>query len=110
MPCEPIQKTEAARLTRAQEIAEAITGTLSTTGAALVVSALTTGIGFAVLLLSSLIPFQQFGALLIVAVMGSALVSVLVLPSMLVLWERWIVTRRAKSTAPMPVQVGGSGS
>ncbi|MDH3299989.1 MAG: MMPL family transporter, partial [Acidimicrobiia bacterium] len=92
------------------EIAEAITGTLSTTGAALVVSALTTGIGFAVLLLSSLIPFQQFGALLIVAVMGSALVSVLVLPSMLVLWERWIVTRRAKSTAPMPVQVGGSGS
>ena len=75
------------------DIAEAITGTLSTTGAALVVSALTTGIGFAVLLLSSLIPFQQFGALLIVAVIGSALVSVLVLPSMLVLWERWTVSR-----------------
>jgi len=77
------------------EIAEAITSTLSTTGAALVVSALTTGIGFAVLLLSSLIPFQQFGALLIVAVIGSALVSVLVLPSMLVLWERFISSRRA---------------
>ena len=77
------------------DIGEAIGETLATTGAALVVSALTTGIGFAVLLLSSLIPFQQFGALLIVAVIGSALVSVLVLPSMLVLWERWISSRQA---------------
>ncbi|MEM7338078.1 MAG: MMPL family transporter [Actinomycetota bacterium] len=71
------------------DIPEAATATLATTGAALVVSALTTDIGFAVLLLSSLIPFQQFGALLVVAVIGSALVSVLVLPSMLVLWDRF---------------------
>jgi predicted RND superfamily exporter protein len=71
----------------------AITATLATTGAALVVSGLTTGIGFAVLLLSSLIPFQQLGALLIVAVVGSGLVSVLVLPSMLVLWERFLTNR-----------------
>ncbi len=72
---------------------KAITATLATTGAALVVSGLTTGIGFAVLLLSSLIPFQQLGALLIVAVVGSGLVSILVLPSMLVLWERFLTGR-----------------
>ncbi len=72
---------------------EAIESTMSTTGAALVVSALTTGLGFAVLLLSSLIPFQQFGALTIVAVIGSALVSVTVLPSLLVLWERFLERR-----------------
>lgn len=71
----------------------AITATLSITGAALVVSGLTTGIGFAVLLLSSLIPFRQLGALLIVAVVGSGLVSILVLPSMLVLWERFLTGR-----------------
>ncbi len=71
----------------------AITGTLATTGAALVESGLTTGIGFTVLLLSSLIPFQQLGALLIVAVVGSGLVSILVLPSMLVLWERFLTSR-----------------
>lgn len=74
---------------------DAIESTLSTTGAALVVSALTTGLGFSVLLLSSLIPFQQFGALTIVAVIGSALVSVTVLPSLLVLWERFLARRSA---------------
>ncbi len=87
------------------DTAAAITATLGTTGAALVVSGLTTGIGFAVLLLSSLIPFQQLGALLIVAVVGSGLVSILVLPSMLVLWERFIISRRPALVEPEPGQV-----
>jgi predicted RND superfamily exporter protein len=70
------------------DVDRAITQTLGTTGSALVASAVTTSLGFALLTQSSLIPFQQLGALIPAAVIGSALVSVLVLPSMLVIWAR----------------------
>ena len=66
----------------------AITRTLDTTGSALVSSAVTTSLGFALLTQSSLIPFQQLGSLILVAVVGSLLVSVLLLPSMLVIYAR----------------------
>ena len=90
---------------------KAITATLATTGAALVVSGLTTGIGFAVLLLSSLIPFQQLGALLIVAVVGSGLVSILVLPSMLVIYARRSERSSLESERePLPTMGGASES
>jgi predicted RND superfamily exporter protein len=65
-----------------------VTNTLRTTGSALLASALTTSLGFAILTQSSLIPFQQLGWLTLVAIAGSALVSVLVLPSMLVIYAR----------------------
>jgi predicted RND superfamily exporter protein len=67
---------------------EAITNTLGTTGSALLASAVTTSLGFAILTQSSLIPFQQLGWLTLVAIAGSALVSVLVLPSMLTIYAR----------------------
>jgi predicted RND superfamily exporter protein len=67
---------------------EAVTQTLQTTGSALLASAVTTALGFAILTQSSLIPFQQLGWLTLVAIAGSALVSVLVLPSMLVIYAR----------------------
>jgi predicted RND superfamily exporter protein len=66
----------------------AITDTLGTTGSALLASAVTTFLGFAILTQSSLIPFQQLGWLTLVAIAGSALVSVLVLPSMLTIYAR----------------------
>ncbi|MEX1336427.1 MAG: MMPL family transporter [Candidatus Limnocylindrales bacterium] len=69
-------------------IDQAVTRTLQTTGSALLASALTTSLGFAILTQSSLIPFQQLGWLTLVAIVGSALVAVLVLPSMLVLYAR----------------------
>ena len=70
------------------DIDAAITATLGTTGSALLASAVTTSLGFAVLTQSSLIPFQQLGWLTLVAITGSALVSVLLLPSMLVIYAR----------------------
>ena len=60
----------------------AVTRTLQTTGSALLASAVTTSLGFAILTQSSLIPFQQLGWLTLVAIIGKALVSVLVLPAM----------------------------
>jgi len=70
------------------DVDAAISTTLGTTGSALLASAVTTFLGFAILTQSSLIPFQQLGWLTLVAIAGSALVSVLVLPSMLVIYAR----------------------
>ncbi len=75
-------------LREGKSIDVAVTRTLQTTGSALLASAVTTSLGFAILTQSSLIPFQQLGWLTLVAIVGSALVSVLVLPSMLVLYAR----------------------
>jgi predicted RND superfamily exporter protein len=70
------------------DVDAAISSTLGTTGSALLASAVTTALGFAVLTQSTLIPFQQLGWLTLAAIVGSALVSVLVLPSLLVIYAR----------------------
>ncbi len=82
-------------------IDDAMAATLSTTGSALVTSALTTAAGFAILMASSLIPFRQFGVLTLVAVVGSALVSVLLLPSVLTVWAR----ATDRGIAPVPQRI-----
>jgi hypothetical protein len=40
-------------------------------------------------LTSSIVPFGQFGAVTVYAIVFALIASVLVLPSMLVLWDRW---------------------
>ena len=87
----------------------AITNTLATTGSALIASAVTTGLGFAILTQSSLIPFQQLGWLTLVAIGGSALVSVLVLPSILVIYARRL-ERPADAETEAMAMVNVSGS
>jgi len=68
---------------------EAIAHTLTHTGGALAGSALTTVAGFGILVTSTLKPFQQFGLVVGYAIGFALAASVLVLPSMLVLWDRW---------------------
>ncbi len=68
---------------------EAIHSTTRHTGGALAGSAFTTVAGFGILVTSSLVPFQQFGAVTVYAISFALIASVLVLPSMLVLWDRW---------------------
>ncbi len=68
---------------------EAIEETLTHTGGALGGSALTTAFGFGILMTSTTIPFQQFGFVLAYTIVLALLAAVLVLPSMLVLWDRW---------------------
>jgi len=68
---------------------EAIVHTLTHTGGALAGSALTTVAGFGILVTSTLKPFQQFGLVVGYAIGFALAASVLVLPSMLVLWDRW---------------------
>jgi hypothetical protein len=67
----------------------AISHTLTHTGGALGGSAITTILGFGILMTSTTIPFRQFGFVLSYTILLALLAAVLVLPSMLVLWDRW---------------------
>jgi predicted RND superfamily exporter protein len=68
---------------------EAIRSTTTHTGGALAGSAFTTAAGFGILVTSTLKPFQQLGEVTFWAIIFALVASVLVLPSMLVVWDRW---------------------
>jgi hypothetical protein len=63
--------------------------TMRHTGGALAGSAFTTMAGFGVLITSSLLPFRQMGSVTVYAIGLSLIAAVLVLPSMLALWDGW---------------------
>jgi predicted RND superfamily exporter protein len=83
----------------------ALRRTVSQTGSALAGSALTTAIGFGVLITSTLIPFQQLGYVIVYAITYSLIASILVLPSMLVLWDTWD-RRRHGPPSPTRISIG----
>ena len=80
---------------------EAMRSTMTHTGGALAGSAFTTVAGFGILVTSSLLPFQQLGLVTAYAIGGALVAAVLVLPSMLILWDRW---RRRNGDLPQAVE------
>lgn len=76
---------------------DAIESTLTHTGGALAGSAMTTIFGFGILMTSTTIPFRQFGLVTAYTILLSLLAAMLVLPSMLVVWDRWH-RRRGEAT------------
>ena len=50
---------------------------------------MTTVFGFGIRVTSTTIPFRQFGFVLSYTILLALLAAVLVLPSMLILWDRW---------------------
>lgn len=78
-----------------EDLDEAIRSTTTHTGGALAGSAFTTMAGFGILVTSSLVPFRQMGQVTVFAIGLALVASILVLPSMLVLWERWHRRRAA---------------
>lgn len=72
----------------------AVQESLRTTGGALMGSALTTALGFGVLLFSPLVPMQQFGGLTALTILFSLIAAFVVLPPMLVLWALFDDWRR----------------
>lgn len=80
--------------TEMDDLEEAIRSTTTHTGGALAGSAFTTMAGFGILITSSLVPFRQMGQVTVFAIGLALIASILVLPSMLVLWERWHRRRR----------------
>ncbi|HHC08046.1 MAG TPA: hypothetical protein ENK55_04955 [Actinobacteria bacterium] len=77
---------------------EAIRETLLHAGGALTGSALTTIAGFGVLVISSTIPFRQFGFVTAYTIFLAVVGAVLVLPAYLVVWDRW---HRARGEDPV---------
>lgn len=84
---------------RMPSLEAAIESTLSHTGGALAGSALTTVAGFGVLMISTTIPFRQFGFVTAYTILLAMLTAVLVLPSMLMLWAGWHRRREARAPA-----------
>ena len=74
---------------RYDTLEEAIRETTRNTGGALAGSAFTTAGGFGILITSTLVPFQQMGQVTAYAIGLSLVGALLVLPSLLVLWEGW---------------------
>ncbi len=60
--------------------------TLATTGSALIGSALTTALGFGVLIFSPLTPFQQFGVVTALTIAYALIAAVLVVPPAMIVW------------------------
>ncbi len=86
-----------------KSLLEATTTTLTTTGSALIGSALTTALAFAVLLFSPILPFQQFGLVTGITILYALGASILLVPPMLIVWaayHKW----RADMDNPEPVR------
>jgi predicted RND superfamily exporter protein len=75
--------------TRYDTLEDALRSTTRHTGGALAGSAFTTMAGFGILITSTLVPFQQMGQVTVYAIGLSLIGAVLVLPSLLALWEAW---------------------
>ncbi len=88
--------------TRSGDGLAAMRRTVSQTGGALAGSAVTTAIGFGVLTTSTLVPFEQLGYVIVFAIVYSLVAAVLVLPSLLVLWDRHDRGRHGPPTPAEP--------
>ncbi|MTV25406.1 MMPL family transporter [Nitriliruptoraceae bacterium ZYF776] len=83
---------------------EAVRDTVRHTGGALAGSAITTAVGFGVLLLSDLEPIEQFGAVTAITIGFTLVTALLVETSALVLWDRH---HRRRGRAPQaPAEAG----
>ena len=71
------------------DVASAMDATMRTTGGALIGSALTTALGFMVLIFSPIPPMGQFGLLTAITVIYSLIAAIVVLPPMLVIWAAY---------------------
>jgi len=91
----------AQELDRGQTPVEALWTTVQGTGGALLGSVLTSSAAFATLLLHPSVVFRSFGLIVVLALVLSFVVSVLVLPSFLLLWARW-QSRGAADGEPEP--------
>ena len=73
----------------AERVVDGIRNAMTTTGGALLASALTTALGLLALLFSPLVPMQELGILAAVAILFGLIATFTVLPSLLVLWARY---------------------
>ena len=81
------------------DLARSTHNTVKRTGSALFGAAMTTVVGFGILVFSVQPPMRQFGVMTALTIFYAFLASVWVLPSMLVLWARY---QRSRGLGPTP--------
>jgi len=86
------------------DISMAVCETISKTGGALLIAALTTALGFAILVFAPIPPEQQFGLITAITITYSFIISVLVLPLVLARWAKWTKKRRGYIISTKPAE------
>jgi predicted RND superfamily exporter protein len=71
------------------DIKEALTETIGKTGGALLIAALTTTLGFGMLIFVPIPPEVQFGVIMVMTITYAFITSVLLLPLILARWAKW---------------------
>jgi predicted RND superfamily exporter protein len=91
-----IHATERFRLVadKTGDVNKALRETISHTGGALLIAALTTSLGFGILILAPIPPQQRFGIIIAITIVYSFLISVLILPLFLARWAKWRKKRK----------------
>lgn len=99
-----IHATERFRLVadKTGDITKAVVETISHTGGALLIAALTTSLGFGILVLAPIPPQQRFGIIIAITIIYSFLTSVLFLPLFLARWAKWRKKRKGYIISPGP--------
>ena len=80
--------------------------TLGTTGSALLGSALTTALGFGVLIFSSLTPFQQFGIVTAITISYALIAAIVVVPPSMIMWAAYENYRLRNAVARAERELG----
>lgn len=89
-------------LDRHDNVERALQESIVGTGGALLTSSVTTAGGFGILAFSLIPVMQQFGLILALTLVFAFVASVIALPSLLVLWNRYLSPREAGSSARRP--------
>jgi predicted RND superfamily exporter protein len=99
-----IHATERFRLVadKTGNVDKAICETISHTGGALLIAALTTALAFAILILAPIPPQQRFGIILSITICYSFLTSVIFLPLFLAKWAKWRKKKKGYIISPAP--------
>jgi len=96
--------TERFRLVADQtgDIARAVTETVSRTGSAVLIAALSSMFGFGVLAFAPIPPEQQFGVITAITLVYAFITSILILPLVLARWANWRKRRKGYIITPGP--------
>ena len=85
---------------RTGEIIKAVEEAVANTGQAVLMAALTTIAGFAVLIFSPMPPEQQFGIVTAITILYSFITTILAVPPLLLLWGKWRKRKKGYIISP----------
>jgi predicted RND superfamily exporter protein len=84
------------------DVTKAVTETISRTGSAVMIAALSSMFGFGVLAFAPIPPMQQFGIITALTLIYAFITSILVLPLVLARWANWRKKRKGYIIRPGP--------